>query len=99
MGCVLRRQNICNYVILILTIWFSLSFQYVGMAVNMDGISIGIRNIIINRYLYIFIAETVLTGIALFSGMMFTEFVSDVLCIGTIVQCVTVLYWGETVFL
>ena len=55
------------------------------MAVNMDGILIRIRNIIINRYLYIFIAEIIPTGIALFSGMLFTEFVSDVLCIGTIV--------------
>ena len=85
MGCVLRRQNICNYVIFILTIWFSLSFYYVGMAVNMDGILIRIRNIIINRYLYIFIAETIPTCIALCSGMLFTEFVSDVLCTGMMV--------------
>ena len=85
MGCVLRRQNICNYVIVILTIWFSLSFYYVGMAANMDGISIRIRNIISNRYLCILIAKTIPTGIALFSEMLFNEFVSDVLCIGAMV--------------
>ena len=64
------------------------------MAVNMDGILIRIRNIIINRYLYIFIAEIIPTAIALFSRMLFTEFVSGVLGIETMVQCVINLCLG-----